>query len=479
MAETTLWLVGVLLLVGTTVLAAMWRSSKGRDNRLERVFSRVEARLDEQGRRTETLATGLDERGGRTEDIVRALDRELRQGQAAAAEALVARLGEAGRQQQKSIHELEQSQLRRIEELKQQLERRHMETYKSLNQTLQAGVDRVQQQMTQAVTRNGDELGKRMDKLTASTDKRLLDISGQVDKRLSEGFEKTVATFADVQKRLELIDHAQKKITELSGNVVSLQEVLADRTSRGTFGEVQLHALVKNVLPESSYGMQYTLSNGRCVDCMMFLPEPTGSVAIDSKFPLENFRRKVDPELSKSDREAAGKEFARNVLTHIQDVAKKYIIDGETADFAVLFIPAEAVFAEIHGRHPDLVEKAHRLGVIPASPTTLFAILTTAAAVLKDAATREQVHIIQEHLSRLGDDFNRFQTRMDNLAQHIDQAHRDVELVNTSARKITSRFSKIERLDLGAGDGPIEVEAPGPVEAPLPVEAPKRKGTAG
>ena len=473
MAETTLWLVWVLLVVGTTVLVAMWRSSKGRDNRLEQVFSRMEARLDEQGRRTETLATGLDERGGRTEDIVRALDRELRQGQAVAGEALVARLGEAGRQQQKSIHELEQSQLRRIEELKQQLERRHMETYKSLNQTLQAGVDRVQQQMTQAVTRNSDELGKRMDKLTASTDKRLLDISGQVDKRLSEGFEKTVATFADVQKRLELIDHAQKKITELSGNVVSLQEVLADRTSRGTFGEVQLHALVKNVLPESSYGMQYTLSNGRCVDCMMFLPEPTGSVAIDSKFPLENFRRKTDPALSKSDREAAGKEFARNVLTHIQDVAKKYIIDGETADFAVLFIPAEAVFAEIHGRHPDLVEKAHRLGVMPASPTTLFAILTTAAAVLKDAATREQVHIIQEHLSRLGDDFNRFQTRMDNLAQHIDQAHRDVELVNTSARKITSRFSKIERLDLGSGEGPV------PVEAPVPLEATKREGTAG
>ena len=295
MPETTLWLVGVLLVVGTTVLVAMWRSSKGRDNRFEQVFSRMEARLDEQGRRTETLATGLHERGGRTEDIVRTLDRELRQGQAAAGEALVARLGEAGRQQQKSIHELEQNQLGRIEELKQQLERRHMETYKSLNQTLQAGVDRGQQQMTQAVTHNSDELGKRMDKLTASTDKRLLDISGQVDKRLSEGFEKTVATFADVQKRLELIDDAQKKITELSGNVVSLQEVLADRTSRGTFGEVQLQALVANVLPESSYRMQHTLSNGRCVDCMLFLPEPTGSVPIDSKFPLENFRRKDRP----------------------------------------------------------------------------------------------------------------------------------------------------------------------------------------
>ena len=467
MIEIAVGLGIVLVALGAAALVAIRRSSKRRDNRFERVFSRVEARLDEQGRQSEALAARLGERAERTQDIVRTLDRELREGQSTGSQTLVARLAETSRQQQKSIHELEQNQLRRIEELKQQLERRHTETYKSLNQTLQAGVDRVQQQMTQAVTRNSDELGKRMDALTASTDKRLVDISRQVDKRLSEGFEKTVATFADVQKRLELIDDAQKKITELSGNVVSLQEVLADRTSRGTFGEVQLQALVANVLPESSYSMQYTLSNGRCVDCMMFLPEPTGNVAIDSKFPLENFRRKVDPALSKSDREAAEKEFARNVLTHIQDVAKKYIIAGETADCAVLFIPAEAVFAEIHGRHPDLVEKAHRLRVLPASPTTLFAILTTAAAVLKDAATRDQVNIIQEHLSKLGVDFNRFQTRMDNLAQHIDQAHRDVELVNTSARKITDRFSKIDRLDLSTGEGPV------------PVEAPRRKGAAG
>ena len=254
-ADTALWLGGLLLTVGATVLVAMWRSSTNRDSRFERVFSRMEARLDEQGRRTETLATHLGERSGRTEDIVRTMDRGLRELQSAGSETLVARLAETSRDQQKAIHELEQSQLQRFAELTQQLEQRHSETYKSLNLTLQSGVDRVQQQMTQAVTRNSEELGKRMDALTASTDKRLLDISGQVDKRLSEGFEKTVATFADVQKRLELIDDAQKKITELSGNVVSLQEVLADRTSRGTFGEVQLQALVANILPESGYSM--------------------------------------------------------------------------------------------------------------------------------------------------------------------------------------------------------------------------------
>lgn len=424
--EIIAWLGVFVVIVGTVVICAVWVFVKNRDGHFGPVFSRLEARLDEQSHRSEML---------------------------------VARLGEANRDQQKAIHGLEQNQLKRFAEFAQQLEQRHAETSAGLNLTLQSGIDRVQRQMADAIARNGEELGKRMDALTSSTDKRLLDISGKVDKRLSEGFEKTVATFADVQKRLELIDAAQKKITELSSSVVSLQEVLADRTSRGTFGEVQLQALVANVLPESSYCMQYTLSNGRCVDCMLFLPEPTGSVPIDSKFPLENFRRKNDPNLSKSERVAAEREFSRNVLTHIQDVAKKYVIEGETADCAVLFIPAEAVFAEIHGKHPDLVEKAHRMRVLPASPTTLFAILTTAAAVLKDAATREQVNVIQEHLGKLGTDFSRFQSRMDNLAQHIDQAHRDVELVHTSARKISSRFSKIERLDLSSGEKPSSVEA--------------------
>ena len=429
MVEIASWLGVLIIVVGAAIVCATWVFSKNPGSYFERAFSRLEARLDEQTQRSETF---------------------------------VVRLGETNQSQQKAIHRLEQNQLQRFAEFTQQLEQRYTETSTSLNTTLQSGIDRVQRQMTEAITRNSEELGKRMEALTASTDKRLLDISGKVDKRLSEGFEKTVATFADVQKRLELIDNAQKKITELSGNVVSLQEVLADRTSRGTFGEVQLQALVANVLPESSYRMQYTLSNGRCVDCMLFLPEPTGSVPIDSKFPLENFRRKNDSNLSKTERAGAEREFSRNVLTHIQDVANKYIIEGETADCAVLFIPAEAVFAEIHGRHPDLVEKAHRMRVLPASPTTLFAILTTAAAVLKDAATREQVNVIQEHLGKLGSDFSRFQSRMDNLAQHIDQAHRDVELVHTSARKISSRFSKIERLDLDTGKEPVSLDTAKP-----------------
>ena len=336
--------------------------------------------------------------------------------------------------------------------------------------TLQSSADRVQDQVATALARNADQLGRRMEGLTESTDKRLLEIGGVVDRRLSEGFEKTAATFGEVQKRLALIDEAQKNITELSTSVVSLQEILADRTSRGTFGEVQLQGLIRNVLPERSYRMQHKLSNDKIVDCMLFLPDPSGHVPIDSKFPLENFRRMTNTDLPQSEREAARKTFARDVTAHIDDIAAKYIIPGETADAALMFVPAEAVFAEIHSQHPELVDKAHGARVWIVSPTTLWAVLTTAAAVLKDAATREQVNIIQEHLAKLGGDFRRFRDRLDNLAQHIDQAHRDVEQVHTSASKITSRFDKIERLELGnggaqalppAGSGAVEPDSQG------------------
>ena len=231
--------------------------------------------------------------------------------------------------------------------------------------------------------------------------------------------------------------------------MVSLQEVLADKRSRGAFGEVQLTALIRNVMPESNFAFQHTLSNEKRVDCMLFLPEPTGNVAIDAKFPLENYRRMTDTSLArKSDRVSAEQQFRQDIRKHILDIANKYIIPGETSDGAVMFIPAEAIFAEIHGHYPELVELGQQMKVWMVSPTTMMAILTTARAVLKDAATRKQVHIIQEHLHLLGKDFERFQSRMDDLARHIELAHADVEKVQKSSQKITSRFNKIEKVEL-------------------------------
>ncbi len=325
---------------------------------------------------------------------------------------------------------------------------RQLEALKTQQENLTQGMGEVRKQVSEALLQNGNELGKRVDALTRSTDERLKEISGQVDKRLNEGFEKTTATFTDVVKRLALIDEAQKKITELSGNVVSLQEVLADKRSRGAFGEVQLASLVRNVMPESSFSFQHTLTNGTRVDCMLFLPEPSGDIAIDSKFPLESYKKMTDLDLGEADRLTAEKQFRKDIKKHIYDIANKYIISGETSDGAVMFIPAEAIFAEIHSHYYELVEEAQRARVWLVSPTTLMAVLTTARAVLKDSATRKQVHLIQDHLVALSKDFSRFQTRMDNLSRHIEQASKDVDDVNTSARKISSRFEKIEQVEM-------------------------------
>jgi DNA recombination protein RmuC len=443
----------VLLAIGVLLLAVLAGGLQTRRKETNSALARLDARLDEQGKRTDTLSSTLNISSRATEEVVRRLDQDLREQQNAAKQSLLQQLADARQQQQEALQQLREGLIERFGTLQQGLEQRQSDSQQAMQQHFQDSVERVQRQVAERLTHASDELGKRMESLTQSTDKQLQEISGQVERRLTEGFEKTTETFHNVLIRLQLIDEAQKKITELSSSVVSLQEVLADRTSRGTFGEVQLHALVSNMLPEASYQMQYTLSNGKVVDCMLFLPEPTGKVPIDSKFPLENYRRMSSPEIPEEERKAAERNFARDVRTHVQDVASKYILAGETAQAALLFIPAEAVFAEIHGRYPELVEEAHRSRVLMTSPTTLWAILTTAGAVLKDAATRKQVHIIQEHLTFLSRDFERFQERMEALARHIRQAHEDVDQVHTSARKISSRFGKIERLELEGGTG--------------------------
>ncbi len=329
-----------------------------------------------------------------------------------------------------------------------QFELRQNEATNSLNEGLWKNLQTMQSQLANTLTQNNQDLGLRFEQLTRQTDQRLRSISEQVDKRLADGFDKTTATFADVIKRLAMIDEAQKKITELSSNVVSLQEILADKRSRGAFGEVQLNSLIRNILPEKSFSFQHSLSNGTRVDCLLLLPKPTGNVAVDAKFPLESFRKLTNIDLPNTERQQATRQFKADIKKHINDISTKYIIKDETSDGAMMFIPAEAVFAEIQAHHPDLVDLAHRSHVWMVSPTTLWAILNTARAVLKDAATREQVDLIQEHLGLLAEDFDRFKKRMDGLARHIEQAHEDVQQVNTSAKKISARFDQIERVEL-------------------------------
>ena len=334
---------------------------------------------------------------------------------------------------QRSTAESKEQLLRELNSYRQQFDQHQIGSLKLLQDSLQQGLQHISQ---------------RMDKLTENTQEKLLSISGQVEKRLFDGFAQTTATFTDVVKRLALIDEAQKRITELSSNVVNLQHILADKRSRGVFGEVQLNALIENVLPKKNYSLQHTLSNGKRVDCLLLLPSPTGSIAIDAKFPLEGFRKLTDIDLPKSEQRAAAAQFRQDIRHHIQAVASKYIITGETSEGALLFIPAEAVFAEIHAHYYDLVEEAQRQRVWLVSPTTMMAVLTTSGAVLKDAATREQIHLIQDHLNLLSKDFSRFKQRMDHLFRHIQQAYSDIQEAKTSADKITSRFEKIEKVEL-------------------------------
>ncbi|MAS98705.1 MAG: DNA recombination protein RmuC [Kiritimatiellaceae bacterium] len=334
-----------------------------------------------------------------------------------------------------------------IRERSDQMERVE-QIMRGLEKELREDVDKVRQRVDESLERSGRQLGERFKDLVETNERRLGEISGRVEERLDKGFEKTTSVFSEVQKRLALIDKAQEEMAALSGNVVSLKEILADKRSRGAFGEVQLSGLITNVMPPNTFAEQYTFPSGVRADCVLFLPEPTGKLCIDSKFPLESYQRLSNPDISEPERKQAEQQFRQDIKKHIKDIAEKYIISGETADGAVMFIPAEAVFAEIHARFPDLVETAQQVRVWLTSPTTMMAVLTTSRAVLKDAATRKQVHIIQDHLVALSKDFERFQSRMGNLAKHIDQANRDVEEVHTSARKISSRFEKIEKVEL-------------------------------
>ena len=319
-----------------------------------------------------------------------------------------------------------------------------------LTQTLAklAEQGRADQELIQNSFRNATQhLSGSVEALAKSVDGRLEQISGKVSERLDEGFKKTNETFVNVMARLATIDEAQKKIDGLTTNMVSLQELLGDKRSRGAFGEVQLENLVRNIMPPQAYDMQFTLPNGTRADCVLKLPEPTGMVAVDSKFPLENYHLMFSA-ASPAERTVAERQFKVNIKKHVDDIAGKYIIPDVTSDGAVMFIPAEAVFAEIHAHHPEIVDYAMQKRVWIVSPTTLMAVLNTARAVLKDVETRKQVHIIKDELGKLGKEFGRFDERMKKLAEHIRQAHEDAQDVRTTSQKISKRFISIEQVDL-------------------------------
>ncbi len=280
-----------------------------------------------------------------------------------------------------------------------------------------------------------------------SLDSRLSQVSERVGRSITETQERNSANLKQLHERLALIDRAQKNIETLSGEVSGLQNLLSNKQARGAFGEKQMQDLIEDYLPSSSYTFQATLSNGKRVDALIHLPGDQGDVAVDSKFPLESWRRLSDP-TSDTDETSAQRDFARDVRLHLKAVASKYLIFGETHDVALLFLPSEAVYAELYAHFPHIIEEGFSQKVMIVSPTTFMATLHTMRAVMKDAQMREQAHIIQKEVGMMAKDVTLLDDRVSKLQQHFNQSSEDIRKIRISTEKITKRADKIEALDM-------------------------------
>ncbi len=282
-------------------------------------------------------------------------------------------------------------------------------------------------------------------------DYRLRLISDKVNERLDENFERSNKTFTAVLQRLSRIDEAQKKIDSLSNDIVSLQGILTDKKTRGIFGEVNLEHIMSNVFGVNNdkvYKMQYQFNNNTIADCVLFAPEPLGVIAIDSKFPLENYQTMVDRKTSADKRVEAEKLFKIDMKKHIDAISSKYIIPGVTSDQAILFLPAEAIFAELNAYHTELLNYAYKKRVWITSPTTLISTLTTIQVIMKNIERDKYAKVIHNELTLLDDEFKRYKDRWDKLYRSIETVSRDVKDIHTTTEKITKRFNSISQVDI-------------------------------
>jgi DNA recombination protein RmuC len=277
-------------------------------------------------------------------------------------------------------------------------------------------------------------------------EKRLADVQLQMNENLQGSARRTAHSLGELQQRLTAIDKAQENITKLSGDVLSLQDILSNKQTRGAFGEIQLNDIVSKALPSDSYTLQATLSNGRRADCLIHLPNPPGPIVIDSKFPLEPYEAlrnaTTDWELNE-----AARQLRTAVKKHIKDISEKYIIEGETADGALMFLPSEAVYAELHANFSELVREGFSARVWIVSPTTCMATLNTMRAILKDARMREQAGAIRRELGLLYQDVDRLGTRVENLDRHFAQAAKDITEIKISADKAGKRARRLDNFD--------------------------------
>lgn len=286
--------------------------------------------------------------------------------------------------------------------------------------------------------------------LNESTTTRLTSIENRVNRSLLDGFEKTNKSFTSMIEQLARIDETQNSLKSLSNEIVSLQNILNDKKSRGTFGEVELYSILENAFGQNKqqYDKQVKLSNGCIADAVIYASEPLGKIVIDSKFPLENYSRIYQMELSNDERNRASVEFKKDVIKHLKDIHNKYLIKGETAEIAYMFIPAEAVFAEIYGKHEDIVQLSYNLRVYLVSPTTLMAYITAIKAIYLGQLRNEKVEEIQREFVKLSEEFRRFSTRWEIVVKDFNRTYSDIESVNTTTNKLIKQFNKIEAVEL-------------------------------
>ena len=286
-------------------------------------------------------------------------------------------------------------------------------------------------------------------------EQRLTQVQHQMTENLQGSARRTAHSLGELQQRLSTIDKAQDNITKLSGDVLSLQDILSNKQTRGAFGEIQLNDIVTKALPSDSYTLQATLSNGRRADCLIHLPNPPGPIAIDSKFPLEAYEA-LRAAKNERDLADAAKLMRQAVKQHIRDISEKYILEGETADGALMFLPSEAVYAELHASFSDLVRAGFDARVWIVSPTTCMATLNTMRAILKDARMREQAGTIRKELRLLYQDVDRLGTRVENLDRHFIQAAKDISEIKISTDKAGRRARRLDAFDFEeiASDSP-------------------------
>ncbi|MDD4088668.1 MAG: DNA recombination protein RmuC [Tissierellia bacterium] len=326
-------------------------------------------------------------------------------------------------------------------------------------------MDRNSNKLTESFVKFSTDTSKTLNDNFTSLNERVsqnLDrINLRVEERLNEGFEKTNKTFINILERLSRIDEAQKKIDSLSTNIVSLQDVLTDKKSRGTFGEVNLNHILSVVFGEKNdkiYELQKKLENSMIADAVLYIPKPVGMLCIDSKFPLENYQRMIDMNNSESERTQYARDFKSNVKKHINDISSKYIIQGQTSDQAIMFIPAEAIFAEINAYHQDLLDYAGEKKVWITSPTTLMSVLSTVQIVLRNIEREKYAGIIHEELNKLGKEFKLYKNRWESLAKNIKRVSDDVNKINITSNKIEKKFDRISKVEMNCEPEIEEIE---------------------